>query len=358
MEPEQDTRHGAGTERLIRSLFLIVPVAALATVVSTLATTGRNAWASLRPLDLRTALLALSLTLVPWFTDAARMAVWSRFLGAPLPYGPLLRLSAFAELGAAVTPPAVGTAPIKIAVLMRYGLSGGAAMTVTTLSSLEDWLFFLITVPLCLAAAPVSILPDLGRVFASAGPGFPWVLGGTVVVCVLASVWLRRDRASRPAKADGASGRLFERLRRVVRDVAASYRLIARRGKTLVLLALVLTAVQWVCRYSVVTVLVWGIGLPVHPVQFFALQAVIFALSSVVPTPGGAGGMEMLFTALHQSLIPGPMIGIATAAWRVSTFYIPVLVASVVALTWLPIGRRDRRPVSSEAGPSLPQPEI
>jgi hypothetical protein len=239
---------------------------------------------------------------------------------------------------------------------MRHGLSGGAALTVTTLSSLEDWLFFLITVPLCLAAAPVDILPDIGRMFTSAGPALLWLLGGTVVLCLLAYAWRRRC-AAQAATTDGRTRRLLERLQRTLRDVAASYRLIARRGKSLILLTLVLTAVQWVCRYSVITVLLRGIGLPVHPVSFFAMQAIIFALSSVVPTPGGAGGMEMLFTALHQPLIPGPMIGIATAAWRVSTFYIPVLLASVVTLAWFPIGR-DRSRTSSEAGPSFPQPGI
>lgn len=272
--------------------------------------------------------------MAPWFTDAGRMALWSRFLSAPLSYGSLLRVSAFAELGAAVTPPALGTAPVKIALLLSHGLSAGTALTLTTLSSLEDWVFLLMTVPFCLAAAPVNILPDLGNTFSSTGAVCLWMLAATVAAGMV--FYLRRRTRS-------AAGPL-DRLRQILREFAASYRLVARNGKLRFVLTMVLTAVQWGCRYSVVTVLMQGMGLPAHPLQFFALQAVIFALSSVVPTPGGAGGVEMLFTALHRQLLPGSMLGIATAAWRIATFYIPVLLASVVAVVPSPAGRPRHSP--------------
>ncbi len=351
--PEPGSRH-PGLEKLARSLLLIVPLAALATAAYTFSTTDGSAWASLRPPDVGTALFAAALTMVPWFTDAGRMAVWSRFLGAPVPYGHLLRLSAFAELGAAVTPPALGTAPVKIALLLRHGVSGGAALTITTLSSLEDWLFFLITVPLCLAAAPAGILPGLGHAFSSAGSALFWLVAATAAIGALVYLRRRRDRSAGTA-AKAITGGLWERFRRAIREFAASYRLVMQKGKTRFLITMVLTAVQWGCRYSVVTVLVRGMGLPVHPVQFFALQAVIFALSSVVPTPGGAGGMEALFMVLFRPLLPASAVGIAAAFWRISTFYLPVLLASVVALT--PFAA-DRSPSPVPRSPSLPLPEM
>ncbi len=351
--PEQD-RRDPGQKRLARSLLLIVPIAALATAAYTFSTTDGSAWTSLRPPDLGTALFAAALTMVPWFTDAGRMAVWSRFLGAPVPYGHLLRLSAFAELGAAVTPPALGTAPVKIALLLRHGISGGAALTITTLSSLEDWLFFLITVPLCLAAAPAGILPGLGRAFSSAGSALFWLVAATVVIGLL--VYLRRSKDQAAGTAAKVGG-LWDRLLQALREFGESYRLVMQKGKTRFLLTMVLTAVQWGCRYSVVTVLVRSMGLPADPVQFFALQAVIFALSSVVPTPGGAGGMEALFMVLYRPLLPDSAIGIATAFWRVSTFYLPVLLASVVAVTPFAAGR-DRREATSGDRRSLSQPQM
>jgi uncharacterized membrane protein YbhN (UPF0104 family) len=73
-------------------------------------------------------------------------------------------------------------------------------------------------------------------------------------------------------------------------------------GKSVFALTFTLTAVQWICRYSIISLLFMSLGLPARPVLFMALQVVVFALLSFIPTPGGAGGAEALFYLLYRPI--------------------------------------------------------
>jgi hypothetical protein len=73
-------------------------------------------------------------------------------------------------------------------------------------------------------------------------------------------------------------------------------------------------------------------GIPVQPLLFMALQVIVFALVTFVPTPGGAGGAEAMFSLLYRAFLPAGAIGMVTTAWRFLTFYFLVLVAAVLAL--------------------------
>jgi glycosyltransferase 2 family protein len=88
--------------------------------------------------------------------------------------------------------------------------------------------------------------------------------------------------------------------------------------------------VHWIARYSVIAALALFLGVPFDPVLFWLLQWVVFTLMSFVPTPGATGGAEIAFTAVYAALLPAGSIGIATAAWRLFTFYVPVALAAVL----------------------------
>jgi glycosyltransferase 2 family protein len=125
-------------------------------------------------------------------------------------------------------------------------------------------------------------------------------------------------------------GRTRRRFRRTWRDARVAAVLIARRGKARFALALGLTAIHWIGRYSVISALALFLGIPFDPVLFWLLQWVVFTLMSFVPTPGATGGAEIAFTAVYATLLPSGVIGIATAAWRIFTFYVPVGLAALV----------------------------
>ncbi len=344
--------------RVFRRLFLIIPVSAGATVLFMLVLSGSGSFAGLLRVDPCAVAISLFLAITPWFTDAARTAVWARFLGRPVPYGRLLRIAATAELGAAIAPPAIGTVPVRTVLLAREGFSSGEALSLTTLASIEDWVFYLIAAPFCLMAADARVVADLWTAVHRAGRIALWIVP-TAAVVVAAGFLFLRGRAK--AENGAAPHRLLERTVRWCRatadDLSGVFRTVVRNGAGPFLLTLCITAVQWGCRYSVATVLARSLGLPADPTLFFALQVILYGCTTIIPTPGGSGGAEALFALLHRPYLPGPLLGVVTAAWRVSTFYIPVLVASVVALA--PVSaERGRRTEPSGDRHSLPQPEL
>jgi uncharacterized membrane protein YbhN (UPF0104 family) len=73
-------------------------------------------------------------------------------------------------------------------------------------------------------------------------------------------------------------------------------------------------------------------------------------MMSFVPTPGAAGGAEVAFTAVYATLVPTGFIGVATAAWRLFTFYVPV---GLAALLFPLLGRFSHDSVRM-SGPALP----
>jgi hypothetical protein len=353
---EQRGKQGDGAHiPLFRYLLPLLILTFVMTVLFVTATDGRRALAAFQRINPLSVMAALLLAIVPWFTDAARSMVWCRFLGRPVPYFRLIRIAAASELGAAVAPPVVGTVPVKTVLLSREGFTSGEALSLTTIAGLEDWIFYLIALPFCLAVSGTAALSDLplnAPAFVHIGA---WAVGCGILVYLVAYALRHRWRelpfsSAVRKRADGLA-RWFTG---TWNDLAGVYRLVAERGAAPFLLTLLLTAVQWGCRYSVAAVLIGGMGLPSYPALFFSLQILIYGMTTIVPTPGGAGGAEALFALVHRPFLPGASLGVVTAAWRVTTFYLPVLLASMIAVVQLSAIRRCNGPSSSVPGQSPP----
>jgi len=336
----------AGVDPLLRRPLLLIPLSIGVTVLFMLVLSGADGFGAFLRIEPSSIAAALFLAIVPWFTDAARTFVWSSFLGRPVPYGRLLKVAAASELGAAVAPPFVGTVPVKTMLLVREGFSSGEALSLTTLSSLEDWIFYLAAAPFCVAAAGTAVFSDMQTAAQHTVRIVRWAALAVAVLGVVIFFVRRRLRGR------GVSSSLHERWARFQRwsrgtagDAISVYRLVARNGMAPFLLTLLLTSVQWGCRYSVAAVIVDGMGLPARPAILFALQIIIYCLSTIVPTPGGSGGAEVLFALLHRPYLPGPSIGVVTAAWRFATFSFPCLLAALV-LSCTSLRPERRQPVN------------
>ena len=111
------------------------------------------------------------------------------------------------------------------------------------------------------------------------------------------------------------------------------------------------TTVQWLSRHSVITVLVWSLGIPADPGLFWLLQWVVFTTMTLVPTPGAAGGAEAIFALVFGPLLPPSAVGWLVMGWRLLTFYI-LLLAGALAFSWLEARRKKRR-IGSGCGAEL-----
>ena len=335
--PPPRTRLGAALDRVFRTSLVLVPIGVLANVWWSWYATDHSVFASLGTLPRGYLYLAIVLALVPWFTNALRLLVWTRFIGARLRYRDTLRITLGAELASSVMPTSSGTEVFRWGMMVQRGVTQGQAASIITLGYLEDLLFFGMAIPTAVAVSGAWELP----LFRAIGRELRGKVTGVAIVAalVLATLWVlwRALLAGRLGARPRRRGRRWSaRARRRTRKTWSDYRdvqrLVIRRGKTRFALTFLITAVQWISRYSVVTALAYFLAPErrADPVLFFLLQWVIFTAMNFVPTPGASGGAEAAFVLVYGALLPARVIGIATAGWRLLTFYFQLTLGSIL----------------------------
>ncbi|HYH83379.1 MAG TPA: lysylphosphatidylglycerol synthase transmembrane domain-containing protein, partial [Longimicrobium sp.] len=328
--------------------------------------TDHSVFATLGSLPRRYLYLALVLALIPWFTNALRMLIWTRFIGVRLRFRDTFRITLGSELASSVVPTASGTEVFRWGMMVQKGVTQGQAASIVTLGYLEDLLFFATAIPTAVVVSGAWRLPlirALGRELR--GKAAVVAVVAALVVFAAWALWhaLLIGRLGERPQARGLrwTAKLRRRLRKTWTDYREVQKLVLRRGKRLFALTFVITAVQWTSRYSVVTALAYFLApeRQVDPVLFFLLQWVIFTAMNFVPTPGASGGAEAAFVLVYSALLPDRVIGIATAGWRLLTFYFQLTLGSILftALNVAETRQRvaERRPEERERGTRGPR---
>ena len=338
-------RNAPPTDRLgtvARAAAVLIPLGVAGNVALTLLTTERAVLDAVAELPLAPLALVGALAVVPWPANALRLQLWASFVGHPLRFRTALRFVLGGLLGSAVTPTGSGGATLKWALLAQHGVPAGRVGSLLVIETVENAAFMAVAVPAAAVAVAASDVPVLRNTLQSVGADLAPLLA--VVAAVAVALGLTATAAAR-----GVLGRTLRRLaarsrgrlRRPVADARLVARLVAHRGKARLALGVALAAAQWVAKYSVAAALLAFLGVPVDPVLSWLLQWTAFTAMNAVPTPGAAGGAEAVFAALYSPFVPTSVLGLATAAWRLTLFYAPLVVAAVV---FLALGRRSRPP--------------
>jgi glycosyltransferase 2 family protein len=334
-----------GIDRIFRAMLFIVPLGVLGNIIFSLAVTDRALLASLRDFPRGYLVLAVVLALVPWLTNSLRLLIWTDFLDHRIRFRDAFQITLAMDLGAAVSPTAVGGSLFKWGMLVQRGIRPGAAASITTLPTIEDGVFFAIAVPLAIYFTASWDLP----VFRLVADRFEQ--DALLIALIASAIGLVTWLAVRVILGGGFGsrtqkrslrfvGRVRRKLRGTWTDAREVFRLIATGGKRRFALSFLLTAIQWTCRYSVISALIAFLGAPVQPVLFWVLQWVVFSIMAMIPTPGAAGGAEAAFFFIYSAFLPERVIGLATAGWRFLTFY---LLLGLAAILFFLLNIRQRR---------------
>jgi len=312
-------------------------------------------------------LLALVLALIPWGTDSLRLHLWSGILlPGRIPLKRCLASVLGSELGAALSPTAVGGLPVRIGLLMREGVPAGRAGALAGIKVTEDALFFALALPAALLLLPAHSERELMALARRLGRGefavasLPWreiltlALPGILLVTALL-LGLRtlgrflpglRTRGTALVTADPAEG--VVRRADLVPLGASRPRMAVFAG-----LSFLLTAIQWLARYSVLSAVLASFNLPVEPLLLWISQWVVFTAMTAVPTPGAAGGAEAIFVLTYAGHLPAHLLLGVGLAWRTMTFYL-LLATGAILLPVLEIHRRRGKLASTPQTRSSP----
>lgn len=323
----------------MRALKILLPLGIAVHLGVTLWRTDVDSVASVLEIAPGGLVLAVALAFVPWLTNGLRLWNWLRWEGERRPFRDCVRIVVASEVGAAVTPTSIGSASVKTAMLTARGIPLPRALSFTGVGSLEDSLFFLVAVPPLFVLSGAGDDGLLGRVIGLVAPAFDTPHRGLLVGAAGVLVVLTLSRTRRGRSVLGLIGNATREWRTLLVRACTAHPVAWSTN-------LLLAALQWGARYSVLTALLYGIGLEIDPVRAFVLQWMCFTIMALVPTPGAMGGAELVFLALFAGIVPGDVLALVTSVWRLLTFYL----LNLVGLGLLVAGGGLQRDVVAASG--------
>ncbi len=320
--------------RIFRLLAIIIPLAIAGNIIYVLLS---SKLATLKALiDFHPGYLALAviMILVPWFTQSSRLFLWSRVFGRQLKAAQAFKTAIVTDLGNFVTPTSTGGGYVKLGFLIGYGFTPGEAAMLTILGSVEDAIFFAISLPLALAISSAWNNPEVMAALGNLWSHWPTVI--ILIVTFVAAYLLIFRRKAKRIESPGEEVRpsLINRIRLNIKKYLEQFfsagKFAVANGKATLGICTILSGIGWCCRYGAVTALVLGLGYQADPALFFLLQWVIFSTMIVIPTPGAIGGAEVTFALVMGSFVPKPVLPVLVGAWRFVTYYFLACIGSII----------------------------
>ncbi len=293
--------------------------------------------------------VAMALVFVPMITNSLRLALWSRFFDLGLGLRRSLKVITGTMVANSVTPSATGGMPIKMLFLLGAGVESRRALTLISFQTAEDALvlftMFGITFGMSgfafyefLSSDP-ALLAKLDTTLRSATLIVLWSLLGLALFSLTVAAGLLGARAR------DLAARVSRRVRDWITSMLADWADLFRRGKWVAVVNLALAVVQWSVRFSIAGLVLAAFGVEWRPALHWLLQYLVQSISSIVPTPGGAGGAEAAFLFLFQPFVDADVLVPAMSTWRLIFFFLPLTGAALLFF----LLNRSTKPAGSQA---------
>ena len=82
-------------------------------------------------------------------------------------------------------------------------------------------------------------------------------------------------------------------------------------------------------QYLIPFTLLMGLGIYINPLIVIITSAYVMLIGSMVPIPGGTGGLEFSFMAFFKNFINGPELSIVMIVWRIVTYYFGIIIGGI-----------------------------
>ena len=288
--------------------------------------------------------LLLAMILLCWTLNALRLRLLLGDQGARVGRIRSLGVVMATEFAICTTPGGTGGPLTLMTLLARERIAPSRSGAVFAMDQLNDLLFFFCAM---LAIAAYALFHRLGHSQAQ------MLLGSALLLCsALAGIFLLLRYRRGVMR---GNGRLLRRLgmaparrrrwaRKVLRFVhalAATWRM-PRRTLALVF---ILTCAHWCLRYSVLYLVLRGLGVDLAWIPSFLVQMLSLSAGQFSLLPGGAGAAELTSAALLSPLVGSSTAAAAILIWRAVTYYFYLLAGGPVFLYLLarPLLERRRR---------------
>ena len=262
------------------------------------------------------------------------------------------------EFASAISPTSLGGSAVAVFFLSQEKISGAKAVSIVLYTVIVDTFFFLVSLVILLSIfGPSLIRPGMTSMFQGYGIYFmvTWLFMFTYGVILL---WgLFRPRVIRRLLMWVATWPFIKRYKRALyqigQDVVTTSKELRTRPLSFHIKVIVLTLGAWVARFIVVNFIILAlVNVDWSFMEHFLVYArseTMYVVTQFVPTPGGSGVMEIMFSGFFKDFISPALGSIAALLWRLITYYPYLIIGALIIPNWIRrvVRKRNARKKSS-----------
>lgn len=288
--------------------------------------------------------ILLGMILLCWMINALRLRLLLGQQGARLGRVRSLGVIMATEFAICTTPGGSGGPLTLMALLARERIGPARSGAVFAMDQLNDLVFFFCAM---LAIAGYALFHSLGHTQES------MLLGSALLLCsALAGVVTLLRYRHTVMRLNGRLlyrlGMSYRRRRRWARKLLRFVHALAdtwRLPKRTLALVFTLTCAHWSLRYSVLYLVLRGLGVELSWIPSFLVQILSLSAGQFSLLPGGAGAAELTSASLLAPLVGSSTAAAAILIWRAVTYYFYLIAGGPVFVCLLarPLLERWRR---------------
>lgn len=252
------------------------------------------------------------------------------------------RIHILSEFTSAITPSAVGGSGLVVFFLNREKITVSKSTTIMIANLFLDELFFVIICPILFFFVPLEYVFNSSTPFADTITSLFWIVYG---ILVFWTSFLFLILFVKPQWIGNLCYQIFkipflsrwqDKIVHFTDGLIEASEEVKKKSIRFWLVAFTATALSWMARFLVVNALFMIFISVGNHLVIFARQVLLWIVMIVSPTPGGSGFSEYAFKAYYNDLQlgTGPIL-IITLIWRIISYYLYLLVGTLVIPKWL-----------------------
>jgi uncharacterized protein (TIRG00374 family) len=121
-------------------------------------------------------------------------------------------------------------------------------------------------------------------------------------------------------------------------------------NKKIMFKTIMFTFFQYMCYYSITYCIYRSLGLDnMNYFKIMSLQAVVYATTSGIPSPGAVGVSEAAYIGIFKTVIPENLINPALLLSRGINFYLPMLICGMVVIINTILSSRKKNKIDKKS---------
>lgn len=284
--------------------------------------------------------LAIGMHLAAWIFWGFRLRILSNFVALSgdrevetndLSLVRSMKIILSGLFAACITPSQFGGEPVRIYLLKKNGFSVGDGTAVVFGERALDMVVITVGAAISFLLFRV-VLPHHSIIY---------TIFTVIGICLSAGVAVMTYGLMKPEKAKKAVESLLKikRLEKIMSKLYQELENFLRamnrfryKGKTTLGLALLFTVAFWLLTFMIPSFLLLGFGANPIWIYSIAAQFILIIIMAVPITPGSSGVAEISATYLYHTLVGTPLLGIFALMWRLSTYYMDLIVGGITSV--------------------------